>query len=402
MADSAEGLSWIKNCVSVGFLFWFFYGLIIEIIFDFDLIDKLEDGWVNDTLTYGSQGYPLPELYLNSECQEVRVNQTVTQYYDMHVDSDWLLVVTIFGLVGTSCVACLLCGLTVQKMVSQNSEESAEPANISKLIVMCKTIILSFSMYKLVVYGSLLNKFRYLDIWTGSGDFMLHDYDYILSLFFLAPYTTIAGLVKAKIVQTSANILRSMFLGYLMESSWKFWPIVGVPWLAFTLLAFMKDFSSVMVFHFTQRCYTQEGILDATESIDLGVVNFMFGLYAFGAFWKALSQWMLIDFCPKFEKCECCESNSLGEKGENALGESTKANLYQTPIMCCGCGVISIIVSAVLWVRVSECSCDWDAQKPYFDLDISLGVITLVVSLCFAVVGIATGGEETNVFGGLE
>jgi len=131
------------------------------------------------------------------------------------------------------------------------------------------SLVFSFtSAYKLLIYGSVLNKLRYIGAWSGSDDWT----NWKVLIPFWGNYYedtwTIQTQLKAEIILSVFNIFQAMVLYIPMSvvnhknAIIKFiLQMLLIPPSALLVFIFgFKSVTSSMVYHYTQRHYTEEGI----------------------------------------------------------------------------------------------------------------------------------------------
>jgi len=165
--------------------------------------------------------------------------------------------------------------------VDKKKERSAERVDKAMGIQQITSVI--FSVTKVLVYLSVLNKLLYLGMWNENDFFNIQDFG-ITILFGNPTYTTIADRVKGDVAKTGFNIFRTYWFfqalyfangdgcGLLTNSLRCL--IVMFP---ATVLWTIKAVADAGIFHYTQQIYTNMGDFTLEPRINVAIANVCFG-----------------------------------------------------------------------------------------------------------------------------
>jgi len=145
--------------------------------------------------------------------------------------------------------------------------------------------------FKLIVFGSVLNKFRYAGLWNGDDDNDIADFNLVwldgFSVYSAPSSYHLANELKSNIRQSAFNIVRTL---------WLYWPMIAivsgrsvrkfiaqiialVPSLIITIFLVLKPIGAILVLQYTQREYTNEGDFSVNHYLNLAIANAFFGFY---------------------------------------------------------------------------------------------------------------------------
>ena len=187
----------------IGALLLWFYGGITENVEDYSYISELKN-------------YEFPP--------NATASGSLTSNDDFNTDLDWYLFFAIMYTITMFFVGLLLICFTCCKLAIIVTEKGE---SFDGVLTLCteylQLVLLFWAFWKLLIFGSMLNKFRYNGLWNGDDDTSLNNLQHAVisafSIFFDRKSSDVALGLKNNIRKTAFNIFRTLVF---------YFPIIGI------------------------------------------------------------------------------------------------------------------------------------------------------------------------------
>jgi len=265
MGSNAEVKKSCGPCRLIGTLLFtlisfglFIYGGIKEVIGDYDLHSELA-------------GPDFEGLYIDTDVKWLRV-------FIIFYIVEFVLIFISVGI-----LFCFDCFVSCARHMQDSEAIEKEQRHLNLLIRVLLLIFSFIGAYKLMIYGSILNKLRAAGLWTGNYDW---DWQLWIPIFgtLHEDQWTVEEKLKAEIELSIFNIFRTMTLyvpmtivTYSSVIKKLFFQVLLIPPSAVLVAIFgFKAVTSTMVEHYTQRYYTEQGHFGGSSTLTTAIVGAFF------------------------------------------------------------------------------------------------------------------------------